>query len=83
MQGRETSERPVYLWEALAPNAIAGFDFIPAGIGLATFESMEYPSLFSLREGCRCSHPFTSSSSLTPRPHWGALRKTVFTLQRT
>lgn len=71
--GREVSSRPVYLWEALAPNAIGGFDFIPADIGLATFESMEYPSLFSLREGVEMLATFYEFVVIDAPPSLGSI----------
>lgn len=72
--GHETSARPVYLWEALAPpNAIAGFDFVPTDIGLATFESMEYPSLFSLREGVEMLASFYEFVVIDAPPSLGSI----------
>lgn len=47
---RAASARPVYLWDALALTAITGLDFIPADIGLATFDGLADPALFSLHE---------------------------------
>lgn len=70
---REASARSVYLWEALAPNAIAGFDFIPADIGLATFESIEYPSLFSLREGVEMLASFYEFVVIDTPPSLGSI----------
>lgn len=70
---REASARPVYLWEALAPNAIAGFDFVPADIGLAIFESMEYPSLFSLREGVEMLASFYEFVVIDAPPSLGSI----------